>query len=602
MSRARAVLYLMSRTVLLVVGLLVTGNGAAALYAQSGPGDGGPASRANWRLMVDGTEADWPEEIRPSSVDSVQAVAERVLRHVRRDGYYYARLDSAILDTSAGPPQVQVHLDRGPQVMVERLRITGANALSPAEVRRLVSAEAGAPFNPERFEADVEALLDRYEDMGRPLAQIRVQQTLVDTTAPPRLRLTLAIDEGNELWLKGIEVPDNARTSPGLVARLAELRVGAPLTNYDPDAIQSSLQESPFFSSVGTPEMQVGADGGAVLQVPVEETSPGTFNLVVGYLPPSQAGGGQLVGSGALALKHLFGGGRRADLMLDRRPGQTSIFDVEVSDPYVFGLPFRLTGAFRGEQRDSTYGKRAFELRAGYQFVRSFALTGRLSREVVDPGQAGTQLVDGRQRISRSRTLFYGVGVQYETIDHPANPRHGVRLQVTVDRGRKKRTFQRVTASNDTTRERESLPQERLQGEVRGFLPLFDRQVLVLGGDGAVLRSQSYDRSDLFRFGGAQSLRGYDEDRFLGNVTVRGLLEYRLQLGRRSYVYGFGDLGYAERPSLGNTPALQAWHPGYGLGLQISTAIGLIRATYALNPEVSTPADGRIHFGLSVEL
>jgi Surface antigen. len=123
-----------------------------------------------------------------------------------------------------------------------------------------------------------------------------------------------------------------------------------------------------------------------------------------------------------------------------------------------------------------------------------------------------------------------------------------------------------------------------------------------VGGDGAVLRSRSYDRSDLFRFGGATSLRGYDEDQFLGNVTLRGLLEYRVQLDRRSYAYAFGDLGYVERPALRGASATRAWHPGYGLGLQVDTAIGLIRTTYALNPTVATPADGRLHFGLSVGL
>jgi outer membrane protein assembly factor BamA len=387
------------------------------------------------------------------------------------------------------------------------------------------------------------------------------------------------------------------------VARLAELEVGAPLTDYDPERIRTALRQSPYFRSVGAPELRVTPDGGAILHVPIEETAPGAFDLVVGYLPPAGAGGsGQLVGSGHLLLEHLFGGGRRVDLTLDRRPGQSSIIDVSVSDPYIFGLPFRLTGTFRGEQRDSTYGERTYGLGAGYQFTPEFEGTGRLSREVVRPGQAGTDLRDGRQRIPRSSTLFYGVGVRYTSVDRPQNPRRGLRVQVRAEQGQKERTFRRVTAAGDTTRERESLRQERFRGTVRAFLPFFDRQVVVVGGDGAVLRSRAYDRSDLFRFGGAESLRGYDEDRFLGNVTVRGLLEYRLLLDRRSYVYAFGDLGYVERPSLGTRPATQEWHPGYGLGLQLQTAIGQIRTTYALNPEVSTPVDGRLHFGLSVGL
>jgi outer membrane protein assembly factor BamA len=64
----------------------------------------------------------------------------------------------------------------------------------------------------------------------------------------------------------------------------------------------------------------------------------------------------------------------------------------------------------------------------------------------------------------------------------------------------------------------------------------------------------------------------------------------------------FGDLGYVARPALGSSPATRDWHPGYGVGVQLQTAIGRIRTTYALSPEVATPVNGRVHFGLSVGL
>mgnify|MGYP002762399723 CR=1 FL=1 len=171
-----------------------------------------------------------------------------------------------------------------------------------------------------------------------------------------------------------------------------------------------------------------------------------------------------------------------------------------------------------------------------------------------------------------------------------------------LSKGRKNRQLQRITASGDTTRTARSLRQERLQAEVRAYLPLFDRQVLAVGGDGSMLLSRAYDRSDLFRLGGARSLRGYDEDRFLGNAVARGLVEYRVQLDRASYAHAFVDLGYVARPALTDTPSRQGWHPGYGLGLRLQTAIGRLSATYALNPAVKSPANGRVHLGLSVGL
>ena len=600
----RHVVYPTVGAVLLVLaGLCGGGKGQTAAAQTASAAPGAEPSAVRWHLVVDGERVRWPDTVATASLDNLRSVGTRVLRHLRRQGYYYASLDSATVDTSAAPPSARLHVRRGPQVRIGEVHIRGARAVSAQEVRALMDTKAGDPLRPARLEADMQALLDRYERAGRPLAQIRVAETRLSTTSPPTLRLTLRIDEGPELRLRRIEVPDDARTSPALLAHLAELEMGAPLRDYDPEAIRRRLREHEIFASVETPQLRVGPEGDAVLRIPVEEAAPGAFDAVLGYLPPSQArDSGQLVGSGHLLLKHLFGGGRTAEFTLDRRPGRTSIFDLALSDPYLFGLPLRVSGHFRGEQRDSTYGERVYELAGGYRLGNGLELTATLSREAVRPGPAGTQFRAGRQQIPRSTTLFYGAGVRYRQIDRPQNPRRGFAVNVQFAQGRKDRRRQRIGGDGDTTRVSDAFRQERLEGRVRAYLPLFDRQVLAVGGDGAVLLSPDYDRSDLFRLGGATSLRGYDEDRFLGNAVARGLLEYRLQLDRASYAHAFVDLGYVARPALEDTRATRGWHPGYGLGAHLQTAIGRLSATYALNPDVQSPANGRVHLGLSVGL
>lgn len=586
---------------LLAMGLVGVG-GLPGAAAQTSVSASVPAA-AQWRLVLDGARAAWPDTVQTASADRVRPVARRVLRHFRRRGHYYARVDSVALDTSAATPSVRLHVHRGPRVRLGALRIVGDSALSAGELRPLMQTEIGEPLRRRRLEADIQALLDRYERAGHPLAQVRVAETRLIADAPPHLRITLRIDEGPRLWLRRIEVPDDARTSPQLLAHLAGLDAGDPLRNYDPDGLRERLQGHDIFERVGPPELRVTADGGAVLRIPVDEAPPGAFDAVLGYLPPSQTReSGRLVGSGHLLLEHVFGGGRRAEFALDRRPGRTSIFDVSVADPYLLGLPLRIAGHFRGEQRDSTYGERVYELEGGYRLGTGLELTVTLSREVVRPGPAGTAFVGGRQQIPRATTLFYGGGVRFEQIDRPENPRRGLAVRLQVSQGRKERRRGRLTPQGDTTRATEDLRQERVRGRVRAYLPLFDRQVLALGGEASVLLSRDYDRSDLFRLGGAASLRGYDEDRFLGNAVARGLLEYRLQLDRASYAHAFVDLGYVARPALEGTAATQGWHPGYGLGAHLQTAIGRLSATYALNPDVQSPADGRVHLGLSVGL
>ena len=598
----RHVVYPTVGAVLLVlVGLFCSGGlrRAAAQTAAPAP----ETEAAQWHLVLDGTRAAWPDTVATAPIDSLQAVGRRVLRHLRRDGYYHATLDSASVDTSSAGPDVRFYARRGPQVRVGTLRLRGDSAVPATELRALMETEEGAPLRPDRLEADIHRLLDRYEEAGHPLAQIRVAETMAPAAERAALRVTLQIDEGPALWLRRVEAPDDARATPELLAYLAGLEENKSLRGYDPDAIQRRLQAHDLFETVGPPQLRVADDGGAVLQIPIEEAPPGAFDAVLGYLPASQTrDSGQLVGSGHLVLQHLFGGGRRAEFALDRRPGRTSIVDVSVADPYLFGRPVRLAGRFRGEQRDSTYGERVYELEGGYRLGNGLELTATLSREAVRPGPAGTPVRGARQHIPRATTLFYGVGVRYRQLDRSRNPRRGVSLNVQLSQGRKERRLRRVAASGDTTRVSDSFRQERLRGRVRTYLPLFDRQVFVAGGDGSVLLSRDYDRSDLFRLGGATSLRGYDEDRFAGNVVARGLVEYRLQLDRASYAHAFFDLGYVARPGLGATTATQGWHPGYGLGMRLQTALGRISASYALNPQVQSPANGRVHLGLSVGL
>jgi len=136
---------------------------------------------------------------------------------------------------------------------------------------------------------------------------------------------------------------------------------------------------------------------------------------------------------------------------------------------------------------------------------------------------------------------------------------------------------------------------------VRAFVPTLRRQVLALGGDAWVLRADAFDEADLFRIGGATTLRGYDEEQFRARTAARAAAEYRYQIDAVSYAFLFADAGYVDQPALGGRSAVSGFRPGYGLGVQLDTPAGLVLATYAASPETGLAA-GRIHIGLSFGL
>lgn len=558
------------------------------------------APAVTWQLMADGAPMEWDAPAWP--LDSVRAVTRRALVRVQREGYYHARIDSVATHPGRLPPQATIFVTKGPRVAVGRIRLEGATAVPAATLRALITTPTGEPLDPDRLEADIEALLAHYEEAGYPLARVTVAAPTLQDGPPPRLHLTLRIDEGPALWLKRVELPAEARTSGRFVRRVTRLNRGAPLTGYDPGAIRQRLQDTGLFRTVGSPVLRVEPDGGAVLTIPVEEHPPGTFDLALGYLPPAQGAPGQVVGTGHLQLENVFGGGRTVGLAIDRRPGRVSMADVRVADPYVFNSPVRVTGRFTGEQRDSTYSKQRYRVTAGILLDAATEVFGSLAREVTQPGIAGAAVRPSGQVVPRSSGWFTGLGVRGRHVDRAVNPRRGLEVEVTLERGQKTRRQGRLTAAGDTARSRDGVHQERLRLDSRFFVPTWPAQLLAIGAEVAVLRSDTYDRSDLFRLGGATTLRGYDEDRFVGNAVGRLLLEYRYQIDRASFAYVFGDLGLVRTPAFEDRPPATGLHPGYGVGVQVRTELGLLRATYALNPEDRRPTDGRIHLGLAFGL
>jgi len=81
----------------------------------------------------------------------------------------------------------------------------------------------------------------------------------------------------------------------------------------------------------------------------------------------------------------------------------------------------------------------------------------------------------------------------------------------------------------------------------------------------------------------------------------RALAELRAGLGGDTYAFAFGDLGAVRTPTLGETPGETRWLPGYGVGAQLETGLGLVAITYALNPDL--PASrGKVHLRLQFGL
>lgn len=538
-----------------------------------------------WSALVDG-ERLWEAD---SVMASADAAAQAALAALQARGFLAAVIDSAVVQGGRGT----LHLRRGALTTVDRVHIEGLTVLDADLLLASLETRSGSALDVGALGRDLGRILAALERAGRPAAMVEVAQVEVH---PKGASVTIAVAEGRPHVLRGLELVPSGRTSAAFAARLAGLRPGLPLEDFDATRIQSELEASGLFAAVGTPELAIEDEGYVLVRVEVEEAQPGAVDLVLGYLPPAVPGGpAALVGSGSLVLRNLFGRGRRLGVELQRHPGLVSALDLRLADPFLFDLPLRLEARFSGYQSDSTFARHTFALEAGYRLARGLELVVAASRETVEAGVAGGALLDGRPRVPPADAWFAGAGLRFAQLDRPRNPRRGLTLEALLERGLQHRTLPQ--GADEPAR----LQQQRLRAATRLFIPTLRRQTAVIGGDVGVLLGDSYNESDLFRFGGAATLRGYDEERFRGNVVGRGVIEYRYLLDPTSHAFVFFDLGFVGRPATPGAPPSQHVLPGYGIGLQYHTPLGIATATYALNPDEG-PTRGRVHVGLSIGL
>ena len=287
------------------------------------------------------------------SSDAVMALEE----YYRLDGLFGAQIDSVRISTDS--TTIEIYSSPGERLIVEDMDVRVDSDRDVSDFRRAMRTRAGRGFVPRDLDQDIIDLLQHLTEQGAVLTSIAVDSLSIDEEAQS-ISIIVSATQTRAVVLGRIELNDDTRNNPTLVARIAELRPGRELTSYNSERIRNRLAATQFIRSAGEPEMRLDERGDLVVFIPIQDAAPGSFDLVLGYLPSTATGrGGTVVGNGRLELVNIFGGGRAFSLKLNRLPGQVASVEVDAEDPFIAGLPVGLAVSFDGYQQDSTYSRQS---------------------------------------------------------------------------------------------------------------------------------------------------------------------------------------------------------------------------------------------------
>ena len=104
-----------------------------------------------------------------------------------------------------------------------------------------------------------------------------------------------------------------------------------------------------------------------------------------------------------------------------------------------------------------------------------------------------------------------------------------------------------------------------------------NKNIVNLKSQSYYLQSDDYIINELYRFGGINSIRGFNENALQGNMFSSLLTEYRYVLSPSIYVHSIMDFAYFQD----KTSNLKGNLLGLGFGFGILTKNGLLNLVYA---------------------
>lgn len=404
----------------------------------------------------------------------------------------------------------------------------------------------------------------------------------------------------------------NSGAKPLWIQNYLDIHEGDPYSQEKIKAIDKKLQQLPFLVATQQPIIKLKNES-ASIHLYLDKRKSNNFNFFLGLLPNTASENKKLTvtADGSLKLLGSFGLGEEIDIRFQQLKPQTQLLELSASLPFIHTVPIGVSGGFNLYKNDSAY----FDVDADLALVYPFAGVNEFSAYYHN--KSSNILNYDTNSITPSNTLpdeidfgrnEYGLRMHLQNLNYPINPSNG--YQANFSAGIATRNVKRSNAIeelyiNDAERVdelysnvEESKLQYRLNANVSLYKSVSQGNVLVVQNDLDVLIAKYILRNEMFRIGGQQTLRGFNEDAFVTPFSNITTFEYRFLLSKNSYFHTFVDVGIILPQENGFKEVAVPF--GFGTGVALETKGGIFSLSYALGKYSKDPLllrDSKIHFG-----
>lgn len=427
-------------------------------------------------------------------------------------------------------------------------------------------------------ESTLETINTSIANQGNPFSSLIVSD--IKKLNDKQLQGTLSVSESKARTIDKLIIKGYEKFPRSFVKRYLKIKTGEP---FNLEAIKSKtgdLNDLIFANQIKDPEVLFTNDS-TILYMYIEKVRSNTFDGFLGFGTNETTNKLEFDGYLDLNLTNNLNYGESLRLLYKSDENDQQTFDLRLDAPYLFKSPVGVNFNLNIFRRDSSFVTVSQTAKINYQIN---------SRQLISAGIStvnSTDLLDiptaAITDFSSNQFILNYVYTKRQNYD----PLFPINFLFDITGGTGNRSFGDIDEQ-----------QSNFTINTYKIFNLNDRNSIYGRFSGNYLISDNYLENELPRFGGINSIRGFEENSLIANLFGVLNTEYRYKLNSSIYVHSVIDAAYFENQVSDQKGKLF----GFGFGFGLLTKAGLFRFNYTSAKTENQKfrlSDSKIHISLT---
>lgn len=401
-------------------------------------------------------------------------------------------------------------------------------------------------------------IVTQLESEGKSFSEVSLKNITLNKQT---LYATLHIKQSKKRVIDRVIINGYDQFSKAHIKHLLRLKKGETFNQEKLKNSSTAIQALPFVSEIRSPEVLFTKDS-TIIYMYLKQEEINSFDGLLNFTSKENGKGLLFNGHLDLKLNNILHTGEKLALLWKANGEQRQQFQITTQIPYIFNSAFTPEISFNIYKQDSTFLNTKFHGGLNYTISSKAAIGLTYDSE----NSTNTLQKKNNPTVDDFSNSFLGIQFSYNTNNQNnifPNPKFSLQLNPSY-------------GSRSTSVKNEKQFKINLTILQQWFLD--HRNSIFIRNHSGYLNSNNFLENELYRIGGINSIRGFNEQSIFSSQFSYFNFEYRYLTSLQSYLYSITDIGIAKTLDNSNRHNLL----GLGLGYLFYVKKSRINLEYAI--------------------